>query len=167
MPVAAADMKLYLSGGSGNADPNASFGGPISATEVNMTTVLNNLFADVAEAEAIAGSNKYRCVYLKNVHATDTLNAIKVYLSSNTPSPSTNIQIGIPAAAGNVTAVANEDTAPSGITFSNAPDAGSALSIGNLTAGSYYAIWFKRVVTAGAAAATSDPFQLKMTGTPV
>ena len=34
MAIVAGDLKIYLSGGAGNSDPNASLGGIISSTEV-------------------------------------------------------------------------------------------------------------------------------------
>jgi len=173
MPVAPTDLTARLSGGAANADVNASLGGVISSVPVDFGSTLNNLFDNVSDAEAIAGDVEYRCFYLRNGHATDTLNTTTVYVASNTPNANTAVQIGLdPAGVGDgvttgVAAVAaDEQSAPAGVTFSNAATAGAALAIGTLTAGQVYAIWIKRTVTAGAAASPSDPFTLRVTGTP-
>ena len=41
MPIVAADIKEYLSGGGSNSDPNAALGGAISSTEVTDNTTHN------------------------------------------------------------------------------------------------------------------------------
>lgn len=166
MPVAAADMKLFLSGGSANSDPNAALGGVKSSVE-HSGTALNSMFDDVTEPEASAGLTDYRCFYLMNDHATDTINAVKFFIQSNTPSSTTKFQIGLEPAGGVAQTIANETTAPTGVTFSDAANAGAALDVGNMDADDYWGIWFKRIIDPGTASAASDPVQFKMTGTPV
>lgn len=168
MPVAASDMIMRLSGGASNADVNASLGGVQSSVPVSFVSTLNNLFDNVSTAEASAGDTEYRCIYLRNTHATDTINSVAIYITSNTPSATTKVQIGLdPAGIGGTAAtIANENTAPAGVTFSDAATVGAALAIGTLDAGEAQAIWIKREVTAGTTSAPSDPFTLRMTGTP-
>lgn len=172
MAVIASDVKFYLSGGAANADPNASDGGAISATEVS-GTALNNLFDNVTDAEAVAGATEYRCFYVKNTNATDTLNVAAIFVQSETPAADTDIAIGLdPAGIGDGTTTgiaatpADSYTAPAGVTFSDAAGAGNALAIGTLDAGEAQAVWVRRVVTAGAGSSASDPFTLRVTGTP-
>lgn len=172
MAVVASDLKIYLSGGGSNTDPNASIGGAVSSTEVS-STPMNNLFDNVSDAEAVAGDVEYRCVYLSNDNATDTLNSAAVFIQSNTPSGDSTIAIGLdPAGIGNGTSTgvaatpANESTAPAGVTFSTPADSASALAIGNLDAGEAQAVWIRRTISAGAASQASDPFTLRVTGTP-
>lgn len=167
MPVAATDLKLYLSGGASNAVVNASLGGAISSTEIS-STPLNNLFDNVDDTEANNGDIEYRCFYVKNTHATDSLTLAAVYIASNSPSADTVIAIGLDPAglSGTATTIANEGATPSGVTFSAAASAGAALSIGTLAAGAYQAIWVRRTVDEDADASASDPFTLRFTGTP-
>jgi hypothetical protein len=172
MTVVAGDMKWYLSGGSGNTNPNASIGGAISTTQVTDNTV-DNLFDDVSSAEALAGSVDYRCAYIKNTNGSSTLTDVKIWIDSNTPNANTAYRIGLDPAGVSGTAVApsplDEDTPPPGVTFSHSPDpttSGSGLSIGNMAAGTYQAVWFERTVTAGAASAANDPATFKINGTP-
>lgn len=165
MPIVAADIKIYLSGGAANADPDASTGGAISSVEV-VDNTLHNLFDVISGAESAAGDTEYRCVYLKNTHATLDLLAAKVYIDTNTPSTETSAEIGLGAAALSDTeaAIADENTAPASVTFSTADGVANALTIGDIGPGEYKAIWVKRVVDAGASAYNNDQVSIAVTG---
>lgn len=165
MPIVAADIKIRLSGGAANADPNASLGGAKSSTDV-VDATLHNLFDIVSSDEASAGDVEYRCIYVHNGHATLTLQNAKVWIQSNTPSADTSIDIGLGTSAVNGTeqTVANESTAPTGVTFSAPAVEGSALTIGDIPAGQHKAVWVKRTVNAGAAAYNNDNFVLRVKG---
>lgn len=165
MPITSTDLKFHLSGGAANSDPNAALGGAISTTQIVDATVAN-LFDNVGSAESAAGDTEYRCFYVKNTHATLTLQAAKVYIQTNTPSADTSAEIGLGTSAVNGTeqTVANESTAPSAVTFSTAAGSGNALSIGNIPAGQHKAIWLKRIVNAAAAAYNSDSVIIRVEG---
>lgn len=160
MPILNSEIKYYLSGGAGNSNPNASLGGVISTTELG-----SNGFDDVSSAEATAGTVEYRCVYVKNTNSTLTLIGAKVYLSANTPSATTNVDIGLGTSAVNGTeqTVANESTAPSGVSFSAPANFAAGLTIGDLAPGATKAIWMRRTVNAGTAA-VADSFTLAVQG---
>jgi hypothetical protein len=156
MPIISTDIVYRLSGGASNADVNASLGGAKSSTSVG--TGLHNLFDVVGSAEAAAGDTEYRCVYVHNNHGTLTMQSAKIWISSNTPSTDTTVEIALGSSAvnGTETSVANENTAPSGPTFSAPASEGAALSIGDIPAGQHKAVWIKRIVNTGAAAYNSD-----------
>lgn len=160
MPIVSTDIKYSLSGGSSNASPAASLGGGRSSNEAG-----SDIFDNVTSAEAAAGDTEYRCLYLLNNHGTLSLQSAKVWVQVNTPNANTTIEIGLGTSAinGVEQSVANENTAPTGVTFSAAPDEANALSIGDLSAGAAKAIWIKRIVSAGAAAST-DGFTLRVKG---
>lgn len=167
MPVASTDIKTYLSGGASNAVPAASLGGAKSSTEISQVSTLNNLFDDVSDTEAASGDTEYRCIYITNTNGSSALSSAAVYIASNTPSSDTAVQIGLdPAGTGTATTIANENTAPAGVTFSSAANSGAALAIGTLGAGQSVGLWIKRAVDADAAAAASDPVSIRVTGTP-
>ena len=120
---------------------------------------LNNLWDDVSSGDAGAGDTEYRCAYVKNDHGSlSTTNAKVEILTDPTES---NFEIGLGAAGknGTETAIANEDTAPGGVSFGTAP-----INLGTLAAGDFYPIWVKRIVTAGAGAATPDSGVLRISG---
>ena len=156
MPIISTDIQYRLSGGASNTDVNASLGGAKSSTSV--ATGLHNLFDVVGSAEAATGDTEYRCVYVHNNHGSLTMQAAKIWISSNTPSTDTSVEIALGSSAvnGTETSVANENTAPSGPTFSAPASEGAALSIGDIPAGQHKAVWIKRIVNAGAAAYNND-----------
>lgn len=156
MPIISTDIVYRLSGGASNTDVNASLGGAKSSTSVG--TGLHNLFDVVGSAEAATGDTEYRCVYVHNNHGTLTMQSAKIWISSNTPSTDTTVEIALGSSVvnGTETSVANENTAPSGPTFSAPASEGAALSIGDIPAGQHKAVWIKRIINTGAAAYNSD-----------
>lgn len=165
MPIASTDIKFHLSGGAANADPNASLGGAISTTEIVGAT-LHNLFDIVAGAEAEAGDTEYRCFYVKNNHGTLTLQNAEIWVQTESPSTDSDEEIGLGSSAigGTEQTVADESTAPAGVTFGQANGQGAALAIGDIPAGSHKAVWIKRVISAAAAAYNSDSSVLRVSG---
>ena len=167
MAIASTDLLLRLSGGAGNTDPDLSLGGVMSTTTSISTTVgEQNLFNDVAGAEASAGSTKYRGLYLLNNHGSLTLSSSVVWIETQTPSASSIIAIALAGEGVNATieTVANEDTAPSGESFSSPATKGAGLSTGSLTFGQRYGIWIRRIISASASAQDNDDWQLKWEG---
>jgi len=164
MAIEATDLDFHLSGGSGNSDPNAALGGAISTTQIG--TGVHNLFDQVGSAESSAGDTEYRCFYVKNAHGTLTLQAAKIWITSNTPSTSTAVQIALGTSAVNGTeqTISDESTAPTGVSWSTAADEANALSIGDIPAGEHKAIWVERVVTAGAGAYDDDQATIRVKG---
>lgn len=157
MPISSSDIKIRLSGGASNSDVNASLGGAKSSTELTNSST-HNLFDLISSAEASAGDTEYRCVYIHNGHGSLTAKNCVVFISSNTPSASTTINIGLGSASVGSTeqTVADESTAPTSVSFSTAAGSGNSLSIGDIAAGSHKAIWIKRIVSAGMSATTGD-----------
>lgn len=162
------DLVAYLSGGSANTDPNLSLGDDISSTAVSLTP-LNNLFDNVSPAERASGTVEYRCFYVKNEHATEELQNTSVYISKQTDSTSTAIDIGLDSAGINGTAeiIPDETTAPLNVTFTRPSTTSTALVVGDLEPGDYFAVWVRRTVNAGTAARASDTFGIRVQGKPV
>ena len=113
---------------------------------ITLTSLMDNFFDSVSSAEAAAGSTEYRALIVKNDSAYAMYNAV-AWLAQNTPFPDDAVWIAIEAAAANaIQAIANETTAPAGLTWSLAATEGAALAIGNFAAGAAYGIWLKRIV---------------------
>lgn len=165
MPIVSADIDFRLSGGAANSDPNAALGGAKSSTEITAAS-LHNLFDQVASAESSAGDVEYRCFYVHNAHGTLTLQNAVIWIQTNTPASDTTVDIGLGTSAVNGTeqTVANESTAPSGVTFSAPATEGAALSIGNIPAGQHKAVWVRRTISAAAAANNLDNVVLRVKG---
>ena len=157
MPIVAADIQSRYSGGAGNASAAASLGGAESATAF-ASGVANNLWDDVSGAESAAGDIEYRGFFWHNGHATLALQSAVTWIDALTTAGDTEFDIGLdPAANGAAMAViANESTAPAGVTFTRPTSNAAGLSIGNIAAGSYKGVWVRRTVTAGAVAAADS-----------
>lgn len=160
MAIASTDIQYRLSGGAGNTVPAASLGGAKSTTVAGAS-----IFDDVSSAEAVAGDTEYRCVYVHNAHGSLTLTGAVLWIPANTPSPTTTIDVGVGTSPVNGTeqTVADENTAPSGVTFVAAGTLGAGVSLGDIPAGQSRAVWFRRTVQAGTAAA-SDSCTFRVTG---
>lgn len=160
MSIITADFTFRLSGGAANADANAALGGAKSSAAVSAS--VDALFDSVSAAEAVAGDVEYRCIYLHNANGADTMTAARVWVSANTPLAGTTLEIGVGTSAVNGTeqTIANESTAPSGVTFSAPSAAASGLALGNIPAGQHKAIWLRRTVTAGAGNSANDTWTL-------
>jgi hypothetical protein len=154
MSIIAADFQVRLSGGGSNSSGDASLGGVKSSNQIAET--LNALFDAVSAAEALAGDVEYRAVYLHNANATDEMTNAVVYLDTVSSSADTDIAVGVGTSAidGTEQTIANESTAPTGVTFSTPTDADSGLALGSLAAGEHKAIWIRRTVSATAANVT-------------
>lgn len=254
MPVALVNLGLFLSGGAGNSDPNASLGGIISATRflsqlatgvtiggvtvndaaanavgsgtlsylvsgqtltwtppsgaagvavpvgtngtymihgagttagylrvtvvaaslpagnVSQTVTIanrdNNLFDDVTKAEALAGNINYRCIYVKNTHASDTATNVSIWIHQDSLGADT-IAIGAdPAGVGDgvstgvATTIVNEATPPAGVVFSQPLSEGAAINLGTFTFGTGRAVWIKRDVPVSTLVAAADDTSL-------
>ena len=148
MAITATDIKFYLSGGAANSNPNNSLGGIISSTAI-ATGSPNTLWDDTTAAESSAGDIEYRCIYVKNTHATLTYTGPNVVWISSQSASGHLLAIGLDPAAVSATAttVVNESTAPAGVSFTSPLSKGaSGLSIPDLAPGQYKAIWLRRTV---------------------
>lgn len=163
MAIVEADIKLYLSGGAANSDPNASLGGAISSTEW-AGAVLHDLFDKVTGDENAASDVEYRGIYVKNNHGSLTWEAVKLWIT-DVVAGGADIAVALAGEGLNATmeTVANENTAPSGETFSAPTTKGAGLSLGDIPAGQRYGIWVRRTAT-NSAAVDADGATLNLEG---
>ena len=175
MAIQSSDVLLKLSttaGAAGNTNtstPNASLGKYISTTVITDAT-LNNLFDNISGAENAASTVDYRCIFIHNNHATLTWQSVVAYLLSEVAGGA-NIAIGVdPTAASAIgsagaqaVTIANETTAPAGVTFSSPTTLGTGIAIGDILPGQCRAIWVRRTATVSAAL-NNDGVTLRMQG---
>ncbi len=170
MPIAGSDIVYRISVAAAAGDttagtPATSLGDQVSTSAIT-TAQLNNLFDNVSGAEAAAGDVEYRCFFVLNNHATLTLEGAKVDLTSQTAGGGT-IDFGLDPTAvsakgsgsAQAVTVANESTAPAGVTFNTTQQ-----TIGDLAPGQVKAIWLRRTVTAGAGAVNPDGVVMTVSG---
>lgn len=131
----------------------ASLPGADATRTITVANNTNGLFDDVAVADSIAGDTEYRCVYVKNAHGSEAMSNVVLWIDTQTAGAD-SLEVGLdPAGAGGTaTTVANENAAPSGVSFSAPTSAATGLDLGTLTAGQAYPVWLKRTVPAGTSA---------------
>ena len=135
----------------------SDIGGAIGAELTD--DALNNIWDNVSSGDADAGDTEFRCCYVENTHATLSVANVKVEIATDPTESNWEIALGAAGKNGTETEVANEDTAPATPVFGT-----TALELGTLAAGDHFPIWIKRIVTAGAGAATPDTGILRILG---
>lgn len=158
MPIINTDIQYRLSGGAANSSAAASLGGAKSTT-----VVPSALFDDVSGAESAAGDIEYRCFYVHNNHGTLALQNAKLFIQANTPGDRLAVGVGTSAINGTEQTVADEQTAPSGVTFSQPADFASGISLGTIPAGQHKAVWVRRTVAPGTSA-SNDTYNFRVQG---
>jgi hypothetical protein len=164
--IASGDIDYHLSGGSSNTDPNASLGGVRSSTQV-VDNTSDNLFDDVTGAEHTAGRVDYRCIYVRNAHATLTLTAAVVWIASDTTGADSDISIAVGTAAINGTeqTISDAITAPTGVSWSDAAvSRATGLALGDIPATQHKAVWVRRTISAGSTPQAADTCSIQAGG---
>lgn len=141
----AASLEYRLSGGGANSDHAAALGGAMSSVSVTADAI----FDTVSAVEAAAGDTEYRCVYIRN-NGTMTLDVVSLYVSDTPTTGVLAIALGGEGIGGTAETVANENTAPSGESFSTPTTSGTGLTAGPLAVGEARPMWLRRTITAGA-----------------
>lgn len=165
--------KTGSAGNQNSSTPAGSLGKYISTTQLS-GTALNNLFDDVTGAENTANTTDYRCFFVHNSNASNTLENAVVYLSGGDPAGGATVTIAVDSTAasaiGSASAQALEattETAPggsvTGLSYSAPSTAGTGLSLGNIAAGYCKAVWVKRNVN-NTAAVSNETVTFAVTG---
>lgn len=156
MAIQSSDILFKLSVKTGSAGDSTagttggSLGKYISTTQITDAT-LHNLFDAITGDENAASDVEYRCFFVHNSHATLTLLAPVVWLSSETSggaAAAIAVDATAASAVGSASAqalqVADEGTAPSGLSFSSPTSKGTGLALSDIPAGQCKAIWVRR-----------------------
>lgn len=149
MAIQPTDIQRLLTGGASNTNANLSLGGAVSST-----AAADPYFDTVVSGEASAGDVEYRCIAVKNNHGTLTLQSPKLWIDAQPAGGDTVFAVGLDPSGvnGAATTVADENTAPAGVTFSAPSTKGAGISVSNLAPGQWVNVWVRRTVSAGAAA---------------
>lgn len=153
-------LKYSVSAAAGNTTAGTaagSLGDQISTTTIPDAT-LNALFDDISGAENAASTVDYRCIFVHNSNGANALQNAVMWLSAEVAGGA-SIAIGVdPTAASAIGSgsqqaltIANETTAPAGVTFSSPTTAGAGISLGTINAGYCRAVWFRRTAANSAA----------------
>ena len=148
------EFGVLTAGGIGNGhivldiDFSLLSGSGLEQSEVEVTSVVSNLFSDLKAAKASVGMVSYRCLFIKNERTSGTLSGLTLstFKDGNTGS---EILVGVdPAGVGNgvstgvATTPADEETDP-GMMFKETID------LPDITPGDCLAVWFRRNIPIG------------------
>jgi len=160
MAVASSDLKMRYSistAAAGDADPSASataLGKYLSTTEI-ASGALHNLH-DVITGTENAASNaasdvEYKCFFLANTNVTDSMTTIVVWINSEVAGGAitaigvdTTAASALTSASAQAITVADESTAPIGVTFTSPTTEGTGLVLGALAPSQCRAVWVRR-----------------------
>ncbi|MCP4545509.1 MAG: hypothetical protein GY835_03450 [bacterium] len=99
---------------------------------VTISTALNEFYDDILSAEALAGDTEYQCICLKNMDSVT--HTLKIW-HSNTDTGGAEMSLGLDVAGvgdgsttGVAATIADEGTAPAGVTFSSPVTEASGLA---------------------------------------
>jgi hypothetical protein len=176
MPIVSGDLLYkYTGAGSHNAaqtDPNASLGNFRASSNIT-SGALNNLFDDVSGAESAAGDTEYRAVGLLNNHGSLQLQDAKVWISADTGNGQDDVSFAVEAPSvsettGAIQTIVNESTAPTGVSWSDATSKATGLACpltgGDMDAGEWFGIWWRRIISAGASAVSNEACTIRVEG---
>lgn len=147
-------------GGSTAGTGAGSLGGFASSTEIP-DAAADTLWDAISGDENAASEAEYRCEVRHNTNAANVLQAPKAWISSEVAGGA-NIAIGVdPTAASAYTSasaqtvsVANENTAPAGVTFSSPTTKTAGLALGDIGINQVKGLWWRRTATNSGAMTT-------------
>ncbi|KPJ92063.1 MAG: hypothetical protein AMS18_08170 [Gemmatimonas sp. SG8_17] len=176
MPILESDLRFLYTGAvshdAAQTDPDASLGGYRSSSVIT-SAADNNVFDDVSGGEASAGDTEYRAIAFHNNHGTLALSSGKVWISADTGNAEDDVSFGVETpspneTSGSIQTIADESTAPSGISWSDATSKATGLSFpgsgSDVAAGDWFGIWLRRIISAGAAASAGESCTLRIEG---
>lgn len=169
MPIVEADLIHRLSGGAANIDPNLALGGAMStvAGGVIVSDTDNNDMDDITSTEAVSGIVIYHGYYYSNEIISDSLTWTNpvFWIESQTSSGDTDVSIAIADEAKNIAieVIANEETAPSGPSFTAPANKAAGLAITSLDQNDFRGHWVRYNVNA-ASSSSLDQYTIKAEG---
>ena len=161
-----------MTGAAGNSTAGTAAGslGKYLSTTAWAGGVANDLFDNISGAENAASTIDYRGILIRNLNSANALQNAVVYLSAETAGGA-SIAIGVDTTAASpigqagaqAVQIANETTAPAGVTFSSPTTAGTGLVLGTIAVGQCKAFWIRRSA-ANTAALSSDGVTIAISG---
>lgn len=147
-------------GSAGNTTASTAAGslGKYVSTSVWSGGALNDLFDDISGSENAASTVDYRCVAIYNTNASNAAQNTTAYISAEV-SGGASIAIGVDttaastvgASSAQAVTIANETTAPSGISFTSPTTYATGVAMGSIPVGYVRMLWIRRTAANSAA----------------
>jgi hypothetical protein len=131
---------------------------------------LHDLFDIITGDENAASTVDYRCLFIHNNHGSLSYQTPFIWLAAETAGGAsisigvdTTAESAIGGASAQALTIANETTAPAGVTFTAPTVKGSGIAMGTIPAGHCRALWVRRTA-ANSAALDADGVTLQIEG---
>lgn len=163
--IVAGDIKFHKSvvtGAAGNSvanNVNGTYNGKYASTTLWAGGAANDLFDDITGAQNAASQVDYAGLPIENSNAANDWVTPVVYVSAETAGGA-NLAIGVDptaslavgSASAQMVTIANNTTAPAGVTFSTPTTVGTGLALGTINKGGFVkGLWLRRTATNSAA----------------
>ena len=132
-----------------------------SVLALTFMKILNGVFSmgNVTSAQRVAGRTTYRCVMIKA--GDDGIQNLKLWLPAVAGAQAVfSLALEPPNSSGNVQTIANETTAPTGLSWSTPTTEGAALETGALGIDETVGLWIRRVIPAASDVAAYEEMSL-------
>lgn len=151
------------------ANPNLWLG-KYAATTAWAGGSLNDLFDNISGAENAASTVDYRGLAILNNNTANALQNPVIYISAETAGGA-SIAVGVDttaasakgSASAQLLTIANETTAPAGVSFSSPTTIGTGLALSDIPVANVKGVWVRRTA-ANTAALSADGVTLAVTG---
>jgi len=168
-PILSANIQIYYSGGVGSGSQSLSLGGARSQVTAGQitTNISSNLFPSVTTAQATAGiANQYRMFYVYNDALGVTIRNAYIWFETLNSDADITFKMGLDPGGKNSTpaVIANENTAPAGVTFTQPVSNFSALYMGRLNPGDSFPVWMDRTTAVNAQIYVNDGPTVRVEG---
>ena len=176
MAILQADLKFHYTGASSHeaaqTDPDASLGNYRASSEIT-TGVDENVFDDVSGDEADGGDIEYRAIGFHNDHGSLPLTACVTWIQVDTGNGEDDVSFASEAptvsdVTGAIQTIANESTAPTAVTFSDATSKATGqdcpLTSNEVGVDEWFGIWLRRTISSGASAAAAETVTMRVEG---
>jgi hypothetical protein len=143
------------------ANPNADLG-KYASTSAWAGGVANDLFDDISGAENAASTSDYRGLAILNNNTANVLANAAAYISSEVAGGA-SVAIGADptgslakgSASAQLVTIANETTAPAGVTFTSPTTYAGGVALGSIAVGFVKGLWIRRAA-ANSSALSAD-----------
>lgn len=126
------------------------------------TGTQNNVWDDVTGGQSAAGVTEHRAIYVKNTNGSLTWQSVMYWIDAQVATDVAHDQIDVAKASEGVNVpiaetLGAETSIPTGVTFTTPTTKAGGVSLGNIPNGQYQGLWIRRVISAGASAASVSP----------
>lgn len=125
-------------------------------SDIGVSNKMTNVFDSISSQESLDGDTEYRCLYIKNIHSTDTAYGVTIWIRQQPVGPDELDIAADPAGVGDghtsgvaIGPLADEEDSTnllSSLSWVRPSASSSGINLGNLPPGKCVAFWERRTV---------------------